>query len=249
VNDHSERLTGWLASIGVHLLLGLAFLLTHLELKPFDLDFTLVFFVPLEEPTLGGGEPEREWGGEEPLVELPRRPMLDETSPLLKLPERQKPAVAAPIPQGKPDLTKVEALRPGVRAPLPLPGEERVRAAIKPLPINDEALFGQRSDVVGEKIASEEMFTIKWEGGPTRVKTSGRLPEFPRSVNRAVKIRLAFTVAPDGSVVSITPQTKGEPELEKVSVDALRTWRFNPLPQGAARQNQNGVITFVFELK
>ena len=71
----------------VHGLLIMAFVMTNFELKPFDLDYTPVTFAPLAEIKPGGGPTSPKWGGAQPLVELPKRPMLNETSPLLKLPD------------------------------------------------------------------------------------------------------------------------------------------------------------------
>ena len=248
-SQQAEGRIGWILSIGLHGLLVLAFILTKLELQPFDLDFTPVTFAPIAEVEVGGGVTSPRWGGAQPMVDLPRRPMLNETSPLLKLPESSRQAVIAPSSSGKPDLSSVVSLRSGQRAPLTtLSSGIRERAPIKPMPLSDEALYGARTDALGDKIAGEEMFTIKWEG-PARVKTSGTTPSFPEGVNKAVTVRLAFTVAPDGSVISVHPLTKGQAELEKVSIQALRAWRFNRLDKGLVQKEQDGVITFVFQLK
>lgn len=245
----TENMQGWIISIIIHILAALAFISAKLELKPFNLDYTPVFFVPLTEIPPVANYDNASNSGSEPLVDLPRRPMLDETSPLLKLPDRHRPEVAIQSSSSKPDFSKQKSITPSKRVALnPLANAGRERASMESIPLSDEALFGQRKDAVSDQIANAEMFTITWESGPNRVKTAGSLPHFPGSVNREVKIRLAFTVAPDGSIVSITPQTKGEPELERVSVEALRTWRFNSL-QGSSTVKQNGIITFVFELR
>ncbi len=247
--ERSENMQGWIISIIIHILAALAFISAKLELKPFNLDYTPVFFVPLTEIPQVAIDDNSSNSGSEPLVDLPRRPMLDETSPLLKLPDRQRPEVAIQSSSSKPDFSKLKSIAPSKRVALnSLAEASRERASMESLPLSDEALFGQRKDAISDQIANAEMFTITWESGPNRVKTSGSLPRFPGSVNREIKIRLAFTVEPDGSIGSITPQTKGEPDLERVSVEALRTWRFNSL-QGTNAVKQNGIITFVFELK
>ena len=240
---------GYVISIALHLLIGFAFFLTTLELKPFDLDFTPVTFAPMSEIQQGGGEVSRKWGGAAPVVDLPKRPMLEESSPLLKLPESSRQPIIAPSTSGKPRLSSIESLRPGKHLTMKdLVTGEHERAPIQPIPIDDVVLFGQRSDRVGEQIAKQEVFTIEWDG-PVRVKTSGILPEYPEKVNVEALVRLSFTVAPDGSVINVAPITKGQPALEKVSLAVLRTWRFNRLDRGLVQRNQVGEITFRFLLE
>ena len=81
------------------------------------------------------------------------------------------------------------------------------------------------------------------------MKTSGKLPEFPVGVQQDVTIRLSFTVAPNGSVISVVPVTKGVFELENAAITALRNWRFNVLEGGNEQKDQTGEITFIFRLE
>ena len=248
----TERLadrTGWVVSIVMHGILVLVFLLSRLELKPFILDFTNIAFAPAADIEMGGGTVLPAFGGAEPLIELPRRPMLDETSPLLRLPERERRIPEAPAPVEKPELELPKSVLQGQREELPVtsPGQ-RERAKFKSLPISDELLTGTKPDALADRLASDEMFSIDWEG-PAREKVGGRLPEFPPGVQKAATVRIDFKVAPDGSVVYTAVKTKGLPELEKVALEALRTWRFNPLDKSLPQENQTGVITFIFKLK
>jgi TonB family protein len=114
--------------------------------------------------------------------------------------------------------------------------------------VNDAWLEGDRQAAISGKLAGDDMFSIAWEG-PVRVKVSGALPEFPPGVNRAATVKLSFEVAPDGSVTFTAPVTKGVPELEKVSMAALRAWRFNALDPSQPQVKQRGEITFIFRLK
>ena len=244
----SESHIGWTLSLIVHILLLIFFAKTSFEREPFDLDYTPVTFAPLPEIIPGGGQSSPKWGGAQPMVELPKRPMLNETSPLLKLPESNRQAVIAPVTSGKPNLSGLESLHPGQRIPLEsiAPGKKE-RAPVKPVPLSDAVLYGQRSDNLGDQIANEDMFTLTWDG-PARVRTSGNPPAFPVGLNKAATVRLELIVAPDGSVISVRPLTKGLPQLEQVSIAALKTWRFNSLDKGLAQQNQKGIITFIFQL-
>jgi len=238
-----------MTSLGLHLILALLFFAHKLQLKPFELNFTPIEFAPLSgstqsEGTAGPNFPE---GG--PLVELPRRPMLEETSPLLRLPDLDRQVIAAPVQEERPRLADSDLLTPRQRVDLtPSPLGRYERAPARPLPLSDEILTGTRPDVLSGKIAVESVFDISWEG-PVRTKIAGALPSFPPGVNRAVTIRLEIAVTPAGDVAGITPITKGLPELEKVSIEALRSWRFNRLSPDLIQENQKGVVIFKFELK
>ena len=118
---------------------------------------------------------------------------------------------------------------------------------MKTVRIDDDVLYGSREDVLSERLSNEDIFTITWDG-PEREKTSGNLPTFPSGVTKEATVRLAFTVSREGGVISVTPLTKGHPQFEKVSMEALRKWRFNPLDKGLSQKNQEGIITFRFEL-
>jgi TonB family protein len=59
------------------------------------------------------------------------------------------------------------------------------------------------------------------------------------------QIRIRFTVAKDGTIISMLPLQKGEPNLEKAAMNALRQWRFNPLKDDKI---MFGIITFTFKL-
>lgn len=243
-----ERI-GWAVSGGFHLLLALVFILFVFELKPFDLNFTAITFSSPAAISSDQAISAAVTGGSAPLIELPRRPMLDETSPLLKLPDQTRQLLEANLPSEKPKLTLDDRLIPRSRADLSGESEiKRERAAVKPLPLSDEALLGERQGLLGGKIAGDEMFSVSWDGSP-RTKISGNLPEFPPGVNRSALVRIQIEVAPDGAVVFTSPAEKSIPELERVSMEALKSWRFNPLDRSISQVNQKGIVTFIFELK
>lgn len=243
------RRLGWGTSLGAHLLLLLIFLALRLELPPFVLDFTPVDFAPLSDLTEEAMSALSALESNAPVVELPRRPMLDETSPLLMAPDRARPPALGRLPIERPEEARPDLTLSGRRLLLPTDVVgRRDRPVTAPLPVASSWLEGERRQALSAKLAGDEMFSISWEG-PAREKTSGDLPEFPPGVEAAATVRLTFDVAPDGSVLFAAPITKGVAELEKVSLDALRTWRFNALDPAQPQVKQRGEITFIFTLR
>jgi TonB family protein len=92
-------------------------------------------------------------------------------------------------------------------------------------------------------------FEIDWEGEFQREVYQKRLPEFPPDVQREATIKIQFSVLPSGLVGSAMLLQKGDTRLENLTLEAFKTWRFNPLPDYLEQVNQNGVITFRFKLK
>ncbi len=247
-----ERI-GWIISILFHGMLALWLYFMLVDVKPFVLDFTQITFAPVESvnsmdqdggnllPTLEGGSP---------IIELPSRPMITATSPLLKLPERNRPVIESLPTRKRAELTDKMVIKPGKRTvSIPTGSGSKLRPSMESLSLDDELLTGNRNDAMSEQLVEGEMFTISWDEGAPRNKLSGSLPSFPSNVNRAATVKLSFAVAPDGSIVFTTPFTKSDPKLEKVSMDALRSWRFSPLEKSQLQTNQHGVITFVFKLQ
>lgn len=89
-------------------------------------------------------------------------------------------------------------------------------------------------------------FDIEWGGGGTRIVLHKVLPRYPQGHNVSGRLRLRFTVLPDGTVGAIVPLQRTDPLLERAAIEALRQWRFNPLPNPV---EMVGIITFTFELE
>jgi protein TonB len=89
-------------------------------------------------------------------------------------------------------------------------------------------------------------YGIEWGGGGNRIVLSKVLPTYPPGYNVSGRVRLRFTVRPDGSVASILPVERSDPVLERIAIQALRQWRFNPIESAV---EMVGIITFVFELQ
>jgi len=89
---------------------------------------------------------------------------------------------------------------------------------------------------------------IDWGGGGNRTVLSKVLPNFPSNVKSSSQIVLQFKVLPDGTVTSIIPIQKADPELEQAAILALKKWKFNPLPNGS-NEIMIGKIPLTFILR
>jgi TonB family protein len=74
---------------------------------------------------------------------------------------------------------------------------------------------------------------------------SKKIPEYPRNNRQNAKVTLEFEVLPDGSVKNIVVIKKAFPEMERLSIDALKQWRFNPI---GTEKSIKGKITFIYQV-
>ena len=92
-------------------------------------------------------------------------------------------------------------------------------------------------------------YSIEWVGSGSRRLLSGRIPSYPEGTNKELPVTLQFSVLPDGSVTGIIPLLRSDELLEREAVQALQTWRFDPLPPQFEQKPQMGKITFKFVLQ
>jgi len=85
---------------------------------------------------------------------------------------------------------------------------------------------------------------IDWGGGGNRVVLVKKKPPFPVGAQPAT-IRIQFRVRSNGTVGRMMPLQKADPRLEQAAMDALRLWKFNPIPGNA---EMVGIIPFQFKL-
>jgi protein TonB len=83
--------------------------------------------------------------------------------------------------------------------------------------------------------------------GLNRLPVSTPPPNYTEQVNADIRVRI--TVDPSGRITQRIPLLKGSPRLEQAVMEALATWRFNPLPPDVPQEGQTGVVTFRFRLK
>ncbi|MDP8220371.1 MAG: TonB family protein [Candidatus Stygibacter frigidus] len=73
------------------------------------------------------------------------------------------------------------------------------------------------------------------------------IPEYPEGLQQNSEVQIQFEVTPEGKVNdNIVIIKKGGAQLDQVSLEALKQWRFNPV---SGEFVQTGVITFTYKLK
>ena len=92
-------------------------------------------------------------------------------------------------------------------------------------------------------------FEIDWMGDLKREIYQKKLPEFPEDVQQEAIIKIKFSVLPNGLVGSAVLLQKGNTQLENLTLETFKTWRFNPLPGYMEQEPQTGIITFRFKLR
>ena len=108
----------------------------------------------------------------------------------------------------------------------------------------DEFGSGRGSEGSG-KGAGDGFGDIDWGGGGNRVVLEKPLPKFPNGVRTSGQIILRFKVLPDGTVTSVVPLQRADPELEYAAIQAIKKWRFNALKDDAPIMVGQIPLTFI----
>jgi protein TonB len=91
-------------------------------------------------------------------------------------------------------------------------------------------------------------FSIDFIGKRTRAIYSYTLPDYPNGVEKEADIVLRITIEPDGTVSRIFPLIKADTQLELAAINALKNWRFEPLPKEMPQIPQEAVVVFPYVL-
>lgn len=126
-------------------------------------------------------------------------------------------------------------------------------------------LASAADDVLGRSIGEEASEASPLRGGATGLGSglSGDLgqrrileqiqPGYPQAARRSGfegDVRLRVWVAPEGRVSRVeVVRLSGTPEMDKRAAEALKRWRFAPLPEGGSPVTQWGEITMRFRLE
>ncbi|KPJ73150.1 hypothetical protein AMJ52_04195 [candidate division TA06 bacterium DG_78] len=123
----------------------------------------------------------------------------------------------------------------------------------KPPPPKTTKITKQVETQIEEKLKSEKAGTQISLAGPIagRQILNKVLPKYPswclqKGISGVVKVRIWVEASGnlrEGTLVEIS---SGYPDLDQAVVDALKKWRFVPLPKSVVQETQWGIITFRF---
>jgi TonB family protein len=177
-------------------------------------------------------------------VQIPKRRMLEDEEP--ELPQRTSGKLSP----------KEEArlVRPGeayADRPTALPPVDRGGAMEKPDALSPQmGVGGKELPKLSEDLGGGIPVPFEIEGeAADRIILKKVIPEYPEGLQREAVVRLRFTVLANGLVGEVVPLQKADPTLERLSMDALRQWRFNPLDANEEQVSQQGIITFRYVLR
>ena len=125
--------------------------------------------------------------------------------------------------------------------------EEEIKPAPKPI-IKEALSTSKGTEDVGDGLGSTG-FQIDFGGSGVRKIYSYSLPEYPEGVSKEIDVKLKFTIMPDGTVGKIFPLFKADTKLELAAINSLKQWRFEPIPDGKKRSEQNAIIIFPYRLQ
>lgn len=95
------------------------------------------------------------------------------------------------------------------------------------------------------------MFTITGELSDRKIlrQVAPEYPAWAQEQGISASVVLEFTVDPSGTVKNniVVRRTSGYPKLDETAIQALRQWKFVPLPEGTNR-DEVGMITFNYSL-
>jgi TonB family protein len=127
--------------------------------------------------------------------------------------------------------------------------------------INKKPPPSTKTSQIGKTVEKQVETKLKVETGSTQISLAGPianrtilnkvLPKYPswclrQGISGVVKIRI--WVEPSGQVRegTLIEVSSGYPDLDQAVINALKVWRFAPLPSNVVQENQWGVITFRF---
>ena len=118
-----------------------------------------------------------------------------------------------------------------------------------------------KTSAIAKKIEQKVEQKLKVEGGKTQISLAGpianrqilnkNLPKYPswclrQGISGVVKIRIwveASGSVREGTLIEVS---SGYPDLDQAVINALKSWKFAPLPSNVVQESQWGIITFRF---
>ncbi len=238
-----EDWTGLGVSLALHALLLLGFAVVSGAKPPEPLGLIEVEFGPFEM-----AQPATRADVQRPSPTAPR-PDPQPTPPRADPAPQPARPVALPDPPPAPDPGRVPPPTPEETVPQP------ERETLPPRPVADPApqtqTGGNPQGTVGSTSEAGDEGTSTTRRAPYSIDGLNRTPRrapLPQNPGGVGTVTVRVTVAPDGGVAQVLILRRADPRLDRAVQEAVRAWRFNPLPPAAPQENQQGTITFEFSL-
>jgi TonB family protein len=74
-------------------------------------------------------------------------------------------------------------------------------------------------------------------------------PDYPKNENENTETKLEITANPDGTIKKLSIVKTGGLSFDNKAMEAVREWRFQPLPPNVKQSIQTGIVTIYFEIK
>ncbi|MBN1351173.1 hypothetical protein JXJ21_17270 [candidate division KSB1 bacterium] len=181
---------------------------------------------------------------QEKIIELPRRRMLEKSVTELPVPDTQKlmPETKR-LPARNQTVPKINGEKNDVFDAI---DEVKETADAGAIPLDENEIEAVEP---GSHSGKDNLhFSIEGEAAARKVLYKV-IPVYPEGLATQAVIKLRFSVLPGGLVGDAMPVIKGNPTLEKISLDAFKKWRFNSLPPDEPQRIESGEITFRYLLK
>ena len=266
----TSKYEGWIASISLHGLLSLIFLLVIYD-NPIDIseytDVTFSNYSPIDLPVI------------EENILSPAPPTPDVAS----TPRTSQPVAKSIAPTRKVDLPTRRMTEHDLnRIPIENQGQltksgqkdkintksetiyavndnlssldDEIFSAVKPGSKPSDKSVGKKIDAItipgqkGGDIKFDKPYEISWEG-VVRDILYDPLPTYPEGLDKEARIKIKITVLPNGTIGNLIPIQKADVTLESVTMKALKLWRLSPLKPSDPQSNQTAVITIRFVLQ
>ncbi|UCE05459.1 MAG: energy transducer TonB [bacterium] len=243
-------------SILLHIIFLLLFFLIKLNFLPEFPEFTEITFVsgnnklfatpiPIEAALIPTTMEDQQKQTSE-IVKLPIRKMLEDEQPQLKVVDQGKQIPEEDIQ------TILEIEHANNRKDLaesllktPANDEKELANPVESISLDDKLL---PSTSKATESSGQTPYHIEGQAA-SRTVVHRVIPEYPENLQKQAIVKINFTVLSNGHIGELIPVIKSDALLEKITLDALRQWRFNPLPDDAPQRVERGVITFRYLLK
>lgn len=133
---------------------------------------------------------------------------------------------------------------------IPVPKEEAKRADSSEKKETD-FLPQVTEDLQHREVPLPKSFSIKSQiQGPAGSREIIYQPPPPKvNINVEGEVVLQFWIRPDGSVGRVIPRQKVDIQLEQAAISYIQKWRFAPLPENVAQEEQWGTISIKYKLR